>query len=974
MLHLAEKNKFHNREFKELVNEIYEQEFSEENKFTKIVNNAKLIPSFQYDLKTHKLDIIFRENDDINSSKDLNEFYNNIQHRENIQSTDIIITIEGKFELYQSVLTKYVDIIRFINNGETEKKYLITKSHNEKTLVRLTALEEIMNYVVINDLKTFLNNEETRIFNYNLKLHYELKDNNEYCLFSLQEKLKDFNHIIYSKDKVYIIYKNIIYRCDKTFIGYELKVLEMFLKNLENTVILSREDLTIFFSLIMPKLQDRIQITDTELLEYMPENSTIKLFLDLNSKNYVIAEIKFQYQNIEFNPLLEEPKNIKRNILKESMFLNKLRKTGFLYDSKSKQFVLNDDDIIYQFITKGLEEYSEIAKIYCTDNFNKKKMRTNKTVSIGVKVDNGLLNIDLSNIDIEKEELKEILQKYKLKKKYHRLKDGTFLDLEENKEIEFIDNLLTGVDVPYKEIEDYIRLPINRSLYLDKLLNATNGIEVKTNEQYNNVVKIMNNYSRKRQLPKELEGILRDYQKIGFNWLTTLDMYQFGGILADDMGLGKTIQIIAVILDYVNNNKEEKRTSIVVSPSSLSLNWYNETQKFAKNLKVLVINGEALERKRKIENLMKYDLIITSYDLLKRDIDIYKNLNYQFKYIIADEAQYIKNNNTKNAKAIKLIKADTRYALTGTPIENSLNELWSIFDFIMPGYLFTYKKFKQNYEMPIVRENDEQVLNKLKMLIEPFILRRTKKEVLKELPDKATSILNNEMVEEQEKIYLSYLAQARDELNEEIEEKGFEQTRIKILALLTRLRQICCHPSLFISNYKGESGKLNQCIELVKDGIDSDHKILLFSGYTSMFEIIEKELNKNNIQYLKLTGKTKVSDRLELIEEFNTNSEIKVFLISLKAGGTGINLTSADMVIHYDPWWNLSVENQATDRTHRIGQTKKVQVYKLITKNSIEEKIYDLQKRKEELIDNMLSTDTKFIDTLSKEDILGLFE
>ena len=230
------------------------------------------------------------------------------------------------------------------------------------------------------------------------------------------------------------------------------------------------------------------------------------------------------------------------------------------------------------------------------------------------------------------------------------------------------------------------------------------------------------------------------------------------------------------------------------------------------------------------------------------------------------------------------------------------------------------------------------------------------------------------MTEEQEKIYLSYLAQARDELNEEIEEKGFEQTRIKILALLTRLRQICCHPSLFISNYKGESGKLNQCIELLKDGIESGHKILLFSGYTSMFEIIEKQLNKNDIKYLKLTGKTKVSERLELINEFNTNDDIKVFLISLKAGGTGINLTSADMVIHYDPWWNLSVENQATDRTHRIGQTKKVQVYKLITKNSIEEKMYDLQKRKEELIDNMLSTDTKFINKLSKEDILGLFE
>ena len=276
--------------------------------------------------------------------------------------------------------------------------------------------------------------------------------------------------------------------------------------------------------------------------------------------------------------------------------------------------------------------------------------------------------------------------------------------------------------------------------------------------------------------------------------------------------------------------------------------------------------------------------------------------------------------------------------------------------------------------MPIVKENDDKALNKLKMLIEPFVLRRTKKEVLKELPDKLTSILNNEMTEEQEKIYLSYLAQARDELNEEIEAKGFEQTRIKILALLTRLRQICCHPSLFISNYKGESGKLNQCMELVKDGIESGHKILLFSGYTSMFEIIQKELDKNNIKYLKLTGRTRVKERLNLIDEFNSNEDVKLFLISLKAGGTGINLTSADMVIHYDPWWNLSVENQATDRTHRIGQTKKVQVYKLITKNSIEEKIYDLQKRKEELIDNMLSTNTKFINKLSKEDILKLFE
>lgn len=404
------------------------------------------------------------------------------------------------------------------------------------------------------------------------------------------------------------------------------------------------------------------------------------------------------------------------------------------------------------------------------------------------------------------------------------------------------------------------------------------------------------------------------------------------------------------------------------------LNWKNEAEKYAPDLKIMIMNGTAEERKKKIKQIFQYDLAITSYDLLKRDIEDYENLEKNFRYLIADEAQYIKNNQTQNSKAIKRIKAKTRFALTGTPMENSLSELWSIFDFVMPGYLFTYKKFKTNYEIPITREHDEETMAKLKMMIEPFVLRRTKKEVLKELPDKTTVVLHNEMTEEQEKIYISYLAQARSELYEEMEDKGFEQSRIKILALLTRLRQICCHPSLFISNYKDGSGKLNQCMELLKDGIQSGHKILLFSGYTSMFEMIEQELKKEGMQYLKLTGKTNVKDRFDLIEKFNTDEHIKIFLISLKAGGTGINLTSADMVIHYDPWWNLSVENQATDRTHRIGQTKKVQVYKLITKNSIEEKIYDLQQRKKELIDNMLSTDTKFINQLSKEDILGLFE
>ena len=423
----------------------------------------------------------------------------------------------------------------------------------------------------------------------------------------------------------------------------------------------------------------------------------------------------------------------------------------------------------------------------------------------------------------------------------------------------------------------------------------------------------------------------------------------------------------------MQKNNEQRRASLVVSPSSLSLNWQNEATKFAKELKTLVIRGSYLERKSRIDKIDEYDLVITSYDLLKRDIDLYKEKGYQFRYVIADEAQYLKNSNTQNAKAIKQMKADTKYALTGTPIENSLAELWSIFDFIMPGYLFGYRKFKNTYEMPIVKGEDEEVMAKLKMLIEPFVLRRNKKEVLTELPDKTTTVLNNEMGEEQRNIYINYLIRAKQDLSEKIELDGYEGSRMQILAALTRLRQICCHPSLFIKDYKEGSSKLEQCMEIIQTGIEGGHKILLFSGYTSMLEILEKELIQANIKYFKLTGSTKVEERINLVDEFNDNPEIKVFLISLKAGGTGLNLTGADMVIHYDPWWNISTENQATDRAYRIGQKNNVQVYKLITKNSIEEKIYKLQEKKAKLADQMLDTNTTFISKLSREEIMELF-
>jgi len=963
-----------NRDLKELIEKIYEQKFDNKNYIKKLLEGIKTIPTFLYDENTLKIKIELKEDELPANYSDLGKFYNDLQNIKTDKAKELVLEIQLDEVISKRVLNKYIDIIHFVNKPNT--KYYTKKYFKEKILVELQALEDILEYAMKTNLNIKINRKEVKsvLENFELDLKLELIDDHYYL--SIMQEINKFHYILQTNNYMYIYYDRNLYKCDVNFIKYKYTVLQAFLTNYKNKIHIYKKNLTNFFSLIYPNIKDEIKIQKhifEELERYIPQTLVPKLYLDFNEKDYLTADLKFCYENIEFNPIEKEEVKVNRNLLEEAIYLNKLIKSGFLLDEKNKRFIINLDDNIYNFIEDDLEEYIKNSEVYTTDSFNRKRIKKSDKTTLGVKVNNNLLEIDFTSLPIDKKEIKDVLQKYKLNKKYHRLKDGSFINLENNKDIEFLSTLVEGLDIPYKSIEEKLQLPVNRALYLDKLLRNNSQVEIDSNEEYNNLIKENSIDNQLDDIPLELNETLRDYQKVGYNWLLALDKYEFGGILADDMGLGKTIQILSVLMMYKKTSKDRK-ASLVIAPSSLTLNWKSEAEKFAKDLSILIINGTAEERKEKIKQIGHYDLIITSYDLLKRDIEEYEKLDYTFRFVIADEAQYIKNNNTQNSKAIKRIKAKTRYALTGTPIENSLSELWSIFDFIMPGYLFTYKKFKSNYEIPITKDQNQEVLEKLKMIIEPFVLRRTKKEVLKELPDKTTIVLNNEMQEEQEKIYLSYLAQARNELEEEIEDKGFEQSRIKILALLTRLRQICCHPSLFISNYKDGSGKLNQCIELVKDAVKSGHKMLLFSGYTSMFEIIEQSLKTEGINYLKLTGKTSVKDRFDLIEKFNSDENVKVFLISLKAGGTGINLTSADMVIHYDPWWNLSVENQATDRTHRIGQTKKVQVYKLITKNSIEEKIYDLQQRKKELIDNMLSTDTKFINKLSKEDIMGLFE
>ena len=469
-------------------------------------------------------------------------------------------------------------------------------------------------------------------------------------------------------------------------------------------------------------------------------------------------------------------------------------------------------------------------------------------------------------------------------------------------------------------------------------------------------------------VPVNLQKTLRRYQKTGYRWLKTLSKYQMGGILADDMGLGKTLQVISVLL---SEKGQSNKSSLIVAPSSLIYNWESEIHKFAPGLTTMIIHGDPATRRQLIQDSSNVDIVITSYDLIRRDVESYHSQS--FRYCILDEAHYIKNHTTLSAKAVKKVNSEIRFALTGTPIENSLSDLWSIFDFILPGYFGTYAQFRKKYEVPIMKQQNLNLLSRIHQQVAPFILRRLKKDVLKELPEKIETSMYCEMDKTQRDLYHAMVYEMKEQMNQEIQEQGIERSRIKILALLMRLRQICCDPSLYLENYKGESAKLKLCLELVDECISTGHKVLIFSQFTSMLDILSKELTAKEIKHLMLTGSTKTNERLALTEQFNSD-DTPVFLISLKAGGTGLNLTGADVVIHYDPWWNMSAQNQATDRAHRLGQEKTVQVFKLFVKNTIEEKIERLQQRKRDLTEAIVQEGETFITQLSSEELTALFE
>jgi SNF2 family DNA or RNA helicase len=596
--------------------------------------------------------------------------------------------------------------------------------------------------------------------------------------------------------------------------------------------------------------------------------------------------------------------------------------------------------------------------------------RISYSAGIRLSAETDLLEFTFDIGDIDSSELNRVFTALREKKRYYRLKDGTFLPLDSN-ELNGLAQIMDHLGIREKELlQGHVEMPKYRALYLDRQLQESGIQDVVKNSEFHELVRdIRSPGDIPVEIPASLETTLRDYQRLGFKWLKTLSHYGLGGILADDMGLGKTLQILAMLLSDKQQGSQEP--SMVVAPTSLIYNWEEEVQKFVPDLKTLIISGSKNERKKLMEQIPAVDLVITSYPLIRRDKEDYEA--YTFRCCIIDEAQHIKNPVSQGAKAVKSIQAKRRFAMTGTPMENSLSELWSIFDFIMPGYLFSHNKFMSTYEKPIVKDHDADSVEELARHIKPFILRRLKVDVLKELPEKIESKMVAELTEEQKKIYLAYLSQVRGEIAAEIDRSGYEKSHIKILSALTRLRQICCHPGVFLEDYRGESGKLLLLDEVISDALSGGHRILLFSQFTSMLKLIRERLNASHVSTFYLDGNTDVLERIKLVRSFN-EGEGDVFLISLKAGGTGLNLTGADTVIHYDPWWNPAVEDQASDRAYRIGQEKVVHVMRLITKGTIEEKIEHLKEQKRNLTDAVIKPGETFVSKMSEDDVMALFE
>lgn len=905
--------------------------------------------------------------------KNLLDFVNAIKNVET--------TVYGKRFTFTHSLASFaeesVEMARFLRtyyNRQNElfaTGYIYRQEKNRRMVLSGFLLDEFMkllegkNLAVETGKKTA--NYAVRFENPSLRLHVDQQNDGYIIRFAKSWK------VLFGAARLYLLADGIVYGCDPVFSEAVMDFFKSIASVPKQCLYLSKTDMPAFAATLLPALEPHMKIvSDYDLSEFRPPALESRVYLDLPEPDCVTARVEFHY-GAKFHMGFKNKDIHESYDLKAERKVENLLSRYFGEMSPEGQLFLNDEEKLFSFLDHGVEEISELAEVFASDAFQTLKIKPPAAVSVGVRVDAGLLRLffDVQGLDIA--ELEDVLQSYRRAKKYHRLRDGSVLSLD-GSSLSELSELVQGLDLTSREFKSgEISLPKYRALYLDTLLRQSEQIRYDRDGAFKQMIRDLRDVSDADfPIPKSLKNVLRNYQKTGYRWMRSIAAYGFGGILADDMGLGKTLQVIALLLAQ---NEEQlpdapRKISLVACPSSLVLNWSSEMQKFAPALKAVVVTGTAARREELIKAAGgEADLLITSYDSLKRDIEWYAG--FFFQYVIADEAQYMKNHNTQNAKTVKALNASVRFALTGTPVENSLAEVWSIFDFLMPGYLYHYAKFRKEFETPIVRQKEDGAAKRLRQMVSPFILRRMKKEVLKELPPKIETVRFAELEGEQEKLYTANAAAAVKELESGLGDSGSD--KLQILAMITKLRQICCDPALVYENYADDSAKLELCMELLQECMESGHRVLLFSQFTTMLHRIAERLDHAGIAYYTITGETKVSQRLDLVNGFNAD-DTPVFLISLKAGGTGLNLTGADVVIHYDPWWNVSAQNQASDRAHRIGQLRTVQVYKLIAKNTIEERILEMQKSKSDLADLVVKEGDGAFASMSKTEILALFQ
>ncbi|MCP3738140.1 SNF2 helicase associated domain-containing protein [Rossellomorea sp. BNER] len=895
---------------------------------------------------------------------DFNKFLMHVEHRENyVLSENFTYNPDlHRFSRENDAVFKQLTYLL-----QEEKMYFDTLKHDHGRdwsigdkwiLIPPSSWEKILQLLSAAPLVNLEHDKSTydgiHVSNETIPLEFAFDESNDE---GYQLSVRGLDRIIVMGTYNYVLFEGKLYKLPAADCKRLLELKQMLEASGQYYFQIPSEQMVNFMEKVMPGFMKLGNVRIAQVVSDSMMNTPFKgkLFLD-RVKNRLLAGLEFHYGNLIINPLEENSASgplFRRNGVREQEIMQLMEDSSFTKTDSG--YFLHNEEEEYHFLNHIVPKLKKKIEIYASTAVKDRVYTMKSPPKVRVEVDERtdwlIFQFDMQGIP--ESEIRDVLLSLKEKSKYYRLKDGRLVSLE-NKVFQEMNQFLNTMGMDKEDLNgEEIRTSVIRGLH--KIESFQGSILTKGTSFRKILENLQSPDNLEFKIPDSLNPVLRNYQQFGVRWLKTLAHYKFGGILADDMGLGKTLQSITYIVSVLSEiRKREKQPVLVVTPSSLVYNWLNELNKFAPELQAVIVDGSKTERNSKFKDANQADVIITSYPLLRMDLNMY--LKQSFHTLILDEAQAFKNHTTQTAKAVKKIQADYRFALTGTPVENSIDDLWSIFYVVFPNLLPERKAFK---DLP--RKTIAKIVN-------PFILRRLKEDVLKELPEKIESIHISDLLPEQKKLYAAYLAKLKYETLKHLDKDTFQKNRFKILAGLTRLRQLCCHPALFIDGYEGSSAKFEQLMAIVEECHSTGRRILIFSQFTKMLEIISRELAHKGFNHFYLDGHTPSAERVELCHRFN-NGESDLFLISLKAGGTGLNLTGADTVILYDLWWNPAVEQQAADRAHRMGQKNKVQVIKLLTHGTIEEKMNQLQEKKMNLIEEIIQPDQDNLSTLTEQEI-----